>query len=681
MTCSADEHARPFNNQIRGVNLGGWMVLEPWITPSLFYQFLSGRENSTAFDTYTFCQVLGATEANRQLRNHWDKWVTEDIIAELANSGAVNSLRLPVGDYMYKPYGPYVGCFDGALQYVDNLLDWAYSHGLTVLFDIHTMKDSQNGFDNSGQALGFQWTSALSAEYVDQISFQHWPIRDAKWMGTFDQDKAEYSYINRENIKHSLAVIQEIVDRYAGHPAVLGLEPVNEPWQYTPIDELKRFYWEGYLMVKRQAPFWKYIMHDSFRLDPNLWGGFMDGCPERALDTHIYQAWRDPDSRIGFYTNACNEKGILATMEREFGPVIVGEWSLATDNCAMWLNGFNDNLPGFPRLPCKYTPCADSYLGKVQPGVPLDPAKPLQGPYGTGISGPIYGLCPSSRDWVKESSGNPLTGRDWVKAPPQAPQHLDDTDNVMRNLALKKLDAFAGIAHGFYFWNFRTDLYDPQWSYMAALDRGWIPRGSLMSNNDIDLACKREDENDYICVFKKHQLDSAVRDAVHYALEAQNLTSATHTKVFNLTGSAFLQAADDVISDYFEKFHKKGATCDFGGTTQLVERGRNITDEEWVYYSDDEYRFESNGPQIPIWMFALIGLGVALFGAFLGFIVAMRCSPGFNARIRSYAVLNPITKSHSSMIRSSLNLPALSDYDEIKQVIATNQAEQDGNMF
>ena len=23
-----------------GTNLGGWMVLEPWITPSLFYRFL-----------------------------------------------------------------------------------------------------------------------------------------------------------------------------------------------------------------------------------------------------------------------------------------------------------------------------------------------------------------------------------------------------------------------------------------------------------------------------------------------------------------------------------------------------------------------------------------------------------------------------------------------------------------
>jgi hypothetical protein len=38
MTCSDDRHSTPFLKQIRGVNLGGWLVLEPWITPSLFYQ-------------------------------------------------------------------------------------------------------------------------------------------------------------------------------------------------------------------------------------------------------------------------------------------------------------------------------------------------------------------------------------------------------------------------------------------------------------------------------------------------------------------------------------------------------------------------------------------------------------------------------------------------------------------
>lgn len=62
MTCSADEHARPFNNQIRGVNLGGWLVLEPWITPSLFMQFLGGDVNTTAFDMYTFCEVKETDE-------------------------------------------------------------------------------------------------------------------------------------------------------------------------------------------------------------------------------------------------------------------------------------------------------------------------------------------------------------------------------------------------------------------------------------------------------------------------------------------------------------------------------------------------------------------------------------------------------------------------------------------
>lgn len=230
MTCSADEHARPFNTQIRGVNLGGWMVLEPWITPSIFYQFLGGGVNSSAFDMYTFCEVLGAEEANRQLRHHWETWVTEDIIKELAHSGAVTHLRLPIADAAFIPYGPYYGCLDGSLDYIDQLLDWCYSYGLSVLLDIHTMKDSQNGFDNSGQAMGFEWTTSLSSEFAGLTTFEHWPIRSAAWVGTFDPKNANYSSINYENIDHALAVIDKVVKTYYGHPAILGLEPLNEPW-------------------------------------------------------------------------------------------------------------------------------------------------------------------------------------------------------------------------------------------------------------------------------------------------------------------------------------------------------------------------------------------------------------------------------------------------------------------
>jgi glucan 1,3-beta-glucosidase len=163
------------------------------------------------------------------------------------------------------------------LDYVDQLLDWAYAAGLSVLIDIHAHRDSQNGFDNSGQTMGFQWTSALNTEPAGLVTFQHWPMRTARWMGEFDLDTISYTNINRDNIDHSLEVIRIIVDKYKGHPAVLGLEPVNEPWQYTPIEELKQFYWEAFLIVKRNAQYWKFIMHDSFRFTPDVWGGFMAG--------------------------------------------------------------------------------------------------------------------------------------------------------------------------------------------------------------------------------------------------------------------------------------------------------------------------------------------------------------------------------------------------------------------
>ena len=43
MTCKSTR-SRRFELPYHGVSLGGWMVLEPWITPSLFYQFLGTPE-------------------------------------------------------------------------------------------------------------------------------------------------------------------------------------------------------------------------------------------------------------------------------------------------------------------------------------------------------------------------------------------------------------------------------------------------------------------------------------------------------------------------------------------------------------------------------------------------------------------------------------------------------------
>ena len=310
-----------------------------------------------------------------------------------------------------------------------------------------------------------------------------------------------------------------------------------------------------YKIVKARAPTWRFVMHDAFRFTADAWGGFMAGCPDIALDTHVYQAWADPGPRLKFYVDACQAKNKIALLERSFGPVVVGEWSLATDNCAMWLNGLNDNLPGFPKLPCKFIPCAEPYarprqnlhgistswprrrrdpslwiptspppryMGSHQPGAPPDKSKPYRGPFGTGVSGPIYGYCPVDRDWpspVLDSDGDGIIDRlDLLKnGDPISTGNLggdpafDDTDAVMRELAAKKLLAFGQVAHGFFFWNFRTEL-EPHWSWLDAHERGWLPD----ARGDLADACKAEDSGSqtFNCVARPGLPDKTYRDGM-----------------------------------------------------------------------------------------------------------------------------------------------------------------------
>lgn len=93
----------------------------------------------------------------------------------------------------------------------------------------------------------------------------------------------------------------------------------------------------------------------------------MEGCDKYAVDSHIYQAWADDWPVVWFEERVCQDSFNLKYMESlgsnfrtvhsivtinaicgSIGvPVVVGEWSLATNNCAMWLNGFNDNGESF----------------------------------------------------------------------------------------------------------------------------------------------------------------------------------------------------------------------------------------------------------------------------------------------------------------------------------------------
>ena len=98
----------PLRLNIKGVNLGGWLVIQPWVAPSLFFQFEGRPPQYTAMDMHSFCAILGPWEGNRQLREHWRKWVTTEDLEELVEQG-INTVRVPVGDWMWTPYEPYTG--------------------------------------------------------------------------------------------------------------------------------------------------------------------------------------------------------------------------------------------------------------------------------------------------------------------------------------------------------------------------------------------------------------------------------------------------------------------------------------------------------------------------------------------------------------------------------------------
>jgi glucan 1,3-beta-glucosidase len=91
---------------VRGVNLGGWLVLEvcynllyiakhalifctawmqPWVTPSLF----ESTGNPAIVDEWTFGQYQDPNIARTKLTEHWDTWITESDFKAIAAAGCV----------------------------------------------------------------------------------------------------------------------------------------------------------------------------------------------------------------------------------------------------------------------------------------------------------------------------------------------------------------------------------------------------------------------------------------------------------------------------------------------------------------------------------------------------------------------------------------------------------------
>lgn len=306
-------------DEVRGVNIGGWLVLEPWITPSLF----DNTGISAIVDEWTFCEYQDTDTARTALTEHWDTWITESDFIDIAAAG-LNHVRIPVGYWAFNVTEdePYI---QGQVDYLRKALGWAATHGLQVVVDLHGVPGSQNGFDNSGRRLPYPgWHS------------------------------------NHSNVVRSNEILYEMACLFAGSAAII--EPLNEPAGFYGDDVLQvvKQYWEDSYGAIRSIPGTNAVVliHDAFQtLD--YWKDFMrreDGYDGVAMDTHIYQMFsseevaRSDDEHIDA---ACEKKYSLSSFHLW---TIVGEWTAAPTDCAKYLNGrgvgarYDGTYPGSSRV-------------------------------------------------------------------------------------------------------------------------------------------------------------------------------------------------------------------------------------------------------------------------------------------------------------------------------------------
>jgi glucan 1,3-beta-glucosidase len=285
---------------LRGVNLGGWLVLEKWITPSLF-------AGLSAIDETSYCVELGEAEATRRLHQHWNTFITRKDLAWLARAG-VNAVRLPVGHWLFGKDYPYHPSYHdvrypyvvGGISIVDKVFRWARDLGLRVVLDLHAAPGCQNGFDNGGIAGVCEW------------------------------------HTSEEYIQYTLDVLERLAQRYTGHPALHGIQALNEPGWDLPTDLLKRFTAEAYQRIRRHCPAEEVtvVFHDGFR-SFREYAGFLQEPEFRnvAIDIHRYHCFAPDDIDTDIFghirKSAVDLRHEADEIIRESGyQVYCGEWSL-----------------------------------------------------------------------------------------------------------------------------------------------------------------------------------------------------------------------------------------------------------------------------------------------------------------------------------------------------------------
>lgn len=191
---------------LRGVNLGGWFVMEKWMCP---------LDSGSLPDTYSVIQKLdsrfGVAAEQSMITQYQQHWITTTDLNNIKNAG-FNVVRVPVWWGQFYPLNNISnsGWRTDAFTELDWLVNNAASRGLYVVIDMHGVVGGQSASDDTGQA------------NVNQY-----------WTNGNDQGNTAYMW-------------WQIANHYNGNPTIAGYdllnEPVGAPSNSAVINALKGLY-------------------------------------------------------------------------------------------------------------------------------------------------------------------------------------------------------------------------------------------------------------------------------------------------------------------------------------------------------------------------------------------------------------------------------------------------------
>ena len=175
--------------QLRGVNLGGWFIMEKWMAP---------LDSGNLIDTYSVIQKLdtrfGVAAEQSLINTYQQSWITTTDLDNIKNAG-FNLVRVPVWWGQFYPLNNTSNAAWRADAFT--MLDWlvtnAAARGIYVIIDMHGVVGGQSTSDDTG--------------YANQNTY---------WTDAGNQASTAFMW-------------SQIAAHYNGNPAVAGYDLLNEP--------------------------------------------------------------------------------------------------------------------------------------------------------------------------------------------------------------------------------------------------------------------------------------------------------------------------------------------------------------------------------------------------------------------------------------------------------------------